>query len=249
MLSETEIGFITAAVLFAGYFIIKSHNNRMIRELQKELQQEQTTGPMENMSVEPMRLNGYNYDPEQSLLLAKRAVGDTLQNFVREELYLTNDGFLFFVGKGSLNNGYKNADHAVIKILSRAELTEWGCMTLGDEAIRVFDFMCGMAICFNPHVPARGGKLKKEVWDHLKSCCPISSEDLPVFLCAEAMLDSSRLAYIRPDFLEHVKKMEELTGNTGKWQRYGDLAEPYIEATLLIWDEWKNIDEFQEAFL
>lgn len=241
MLSETEIGLITIAILFVGYCIVKAHNNRAINEIDNKL----TVDLMETMTVQfTSQIDQLYHNPAKSLLLARRAVGHDPHNFVREELYLSEEGQLFLVGKGSSNYGYKNTYYGEINNINQPRPFEWGEKYFGSECAEAINFMGSIAI----HSYEHPSKLRAELWEYLRDCCPVNSENLPIFLCAKAMYNTSLARYIRPEFLEHVKKMEELTGNTGKWQKYGELAKPYVGVPGSEWIEWENAREFMEAF-
>lgn len=53
---------------------------------------------------------------------------------------------------------------------------------------------------------------------------PLSEKNIEVFKCARKMLLSCGNGYIERSFIVYTEQMEELTGNTGEWRAYGDLA-------------------------
>ncbi len=240
-MSRETSDIITMVILIVIWCAIKAHNNRVINKVDDE----QTVNLMETMIVQfTSQIDRLYHNPTKSLLLAKRAVGHDPHNFVREELYLSEGGQLFLVGKGSSNYGYKNRYYGEINNINQPSAPLWGEKYFGPEYAAAFNFMRDIII--RPH--EHPSKLRAELWEYLRDCCPVDSENLPIFLCAKAMYNTSLARYIRPEFLEHVKKMEELTGNTGKWQKYGELAKPYVGVPESQWIEWENAREFMEAF-
>lgn len=78
---------------------------------------------------------------------------------------------------------------------------------------------------------------------------PLSEKNIEVFKCANRMLQASENGYIERRFIVYTEQMEELTGNTGKWRAYGDLARPYIGLYRDEWPSEKKSSEFRKAFL
>ena len=91
--------------------------------------------------------------------------------------------------------------------------------------------------------------LKQDLKALLIPKLPLSEKNIEVFKCANRMLQASENGYIERRFIVYTEQMEELTGNTGKWRAYGDLARPYIGLYRDEWPSGKKSSEFRKAFL
>lgn len=77
--------------------------------------------------------------------------------------------------------------------------------------------------------PPRGERcsaatIKQDLKSLLLPKLPLSEKNIEVFKCARKMLLSCGNGYIERSFIVYTEQMEELTGNTGEWRAYGDLA-------------------------
>jgi hypothetical protein len=102
--------------------------------------------------------------------------------------------------------------------------------------------------------PPRGERchaamLKQDLKALLIPKLPLSEKNIEMFKCANKMLQASENGYIERSFIVYTEQMEELTGNTGKWRAYGDLARPYIGLYRDEWPSGKKSSEFRKAFL
>lgn len=242
------------AIILVGavYLVLRTIQKHNMNKALKKIHFDKMKADMENMRFSPITLEGYTYSIGNSKLVYRREDGNDPQDFIREELRLTNFGDLFMLGKGGPGTVYYENPIESKFILGGNEIAALMNRILPLDYMNAAYFIENLVVEVQP--PPRGERcsaamIKQDLKSLLLPKLPLSEKNIEVFKCARKMLLSCGNGYIERSFIVYTEQMEELTGNTGEWRAYGDLARPYIGLYRHEWPKGKSQSEFRKAFL
>lgn len=215
--------FIAGVILVIIAIVLKIAHDYSYKKALKSIAFDNIKYHMESMCFRPFAYEDENIylSEANSMSIYKRAEGNDPKDFIREDLRISNSGYLFLLAKGGVNTIYhKNTIEAAL-ILSDREIRNWMSSVLPIEYIHAVHFVENI-MGETRQSPHGAPPIEQEVRNMIPKALPLNDKGVELLLCAQNMLDAWEKGGAKESFIEHVEKMEELTRNTGKWRAYID---------------------------